>query len=438
MQLFSYSVFVLAIFSQQICAENVTFVPQAIKINVADLPAPNANESASKSARTIPIPADPRLFVPDGFSVKLYMANLTGPRYLIYAPDGNILVTEPRANRISYLVDSDNDGYPDERFTFANATNGLNQPYGMAFINGYLYVGNRDAVRRYRYTTGSQNIEGTGEIIMTYTSNGHQTRTIVTPPSADKIYVSIGSASNVDVEELPRASIQQANLDGSNQTTFAYGLRNAVGLAFHPVTNDLYVTCQERDRIGDDLVPDYFTRVKQSDFYGWPFAYLSPNLIDPRRRLANDTSERPDLVAMTQTPDVLFQAHSSALDVRFYTGAQFPDRYRNGVFAAFHGSWNKNEATGHKIVFIPFSKDTNRPMGYYEDFVHGFLTNASLSTTFGRPVGLLVLKDGSLLFTDDANNRIYQVQYNSTSSITISRSYFLLIMLSIICISLTV
>lgn len=160
-------------------------------------------------------------------------------------------------------------------------------------------------------------IEGTGEIIMTYNSNGHRTRTVVIPPSADKIYVGIGSASNVDVEELPRASIQQTNLNGSNRTTFSHGLRNPIGLAFHPVTNDLYVACQERDRIGDDLVPDFFTRVKQDEFYGWPYAYLSPNLTDPRRGLANGTSENPALVSITKTPYVLFQAHSAVLDMLF-------------------------------------------------------------------------------------------------------------------------
>ena len=438
MQLFSYSIIALTIFSQYISAENVTFVPQAIRVNVADLPAPNANESATKRAVTIPIPENPRIFVPNGFSVKVYTANLTAPRYLIYTPNGDILVAESRFNRISYLVDSDNDGYPDQRYTFANATNGLNQPFGIVFINNYVYIANSDAVRRYPYTSGNRNIEGTGEIIMTYNSTGHWTRTIVTPPSADKIYVSIGSASNVDAEASPRASIQQANLDGSNQTTFASGLRNVIGLTFHPVTNDLYAACQERDRIGDDLVPDYFTRVQQDDFYGWPYAYLSSKLTDPRRCFANGTSENPDLVAKTKTPDVLFQAHSAVLDARFYTGKQFPDRYRNGVFAAFHGSWNKNEATGHKIVFIPFDKNTNQPLGHYEDFVHGFLVNASASTTFGRPVGLLVLKDGSLLFTDDVNNRIYQVQYNTANLLTITPSYFVLIMFSIISIILTV
>jgi glucose/arabinose dehydrogenase len=303
----------------------------------------------------------------------------------------------------------------------------------MVFVNGFFYVGNRDAVRRYPWMNGSRNIESTGEVVMNYTSNGHWTRTVIIPPSSNKIYVGIGSASNVEVEGLPRASIQQANLDGTNQTTFAYGLRNPIGLAFHPVTNDLYVACQERDRIGDDLVPDFFTRVEQDQFYGWPYAYLSPNLTDPRRRLENGTSERPDLVSITETPDVLFQAHSAVLDMLFYTGKQFPDRYRNGAFAAFHGSWNKNEGTGHKIVFIPFDKSTNRPMGYYEDFVYGFLLDPSGPTTFGRPVGLLVLKDGSLLFSDDANHRLYQVQYNQRSSSSSNQSYFISIMLFIIC-----
>ena len=226
--------------------------------------------------------------------------------------------------------------------------------------------------------------------------------------------------------------IQQANIDGSNQTTFAYGLRNSIGLAFHPVTNDLYVACQERDLIGDDLVPDFFTRVRQDEFYGWPYAYLSSNLTDPRRRFENGTSERPDLVSITQTPDVLFQAHSAVLDMRFYTGTQFPDRYKNGAFAAFHGSWNKHEGTGYKIIFMPFNKDTNRPVGYYEDFVYGFLTDPSGPYTFGRPVGLLVLKDGSLLFSEDGNNRLYQVQYKQTTS-SGQQNYFISMLLITVC-----
>ena len=438
MELFIYLSFIYVVSFQQIHAENVTFVPQSIRLTTADLPAPNANESVRKTARIIPVPSDARLFVPDGFSVKVYMTNLTSPRYLIYTPSGDILVSESSAHRISCLVDTDNDGYPDQRITFADASNGLDRPYGMAFINNFFYVGSRDTLRRYPWVTGSRSIEGTGEIIMTYNSSGHWTRTVVTPPSADKIYVSIGSLSNVNVEDLPRASIQQANLNGTNRTTYAYGLRNPIGLAFHPITNDLYVACQERDLIGDNLVPDYFTRVRQNEFYGWPYAYLSSNLTDPRRRLENGTSERPDLVALTQTPDVLFQAHSAVLDMRFYTGTQFPDRYRNGAFAAFHGSWNKNEGTGYKLIFIPFDKDSNRPMGYYEDFVYGFLTNPAGPDTFGRPVGLLVLKDGSLLFSEDGNNRLYQVQYNKNNSNRNTLSDFSFTMLMVFCAIFTI
>jgi glucose/arabinose dehydrogenase len=425
-----FSSFVLLLFLllillviHQTNSTNITFIPQPISITVADLPPPYATSSASKSAHVIPAPADPQLYVPEGFTVKLFMTGLISPRYLIYTPSQDILVSEPDMNRISCLVDTNNDSYPDQRLTFADASNGLNSPFGMAFDNGYVYVGNKNATRRYLWTSGSRNITGTGEVVMTYADNGHVTRTVVISPTGDQMFVSIGSATNVDIESLPRASVQQANLDGTNQTTYAYGLRNPVGLAFHPITHDFYVACQERDDLGDDLVPDYFTRIQQNDFYGWPYAYLSSNLTDPRHCLANGTSVRPDLVAMTKTPDVLFQAHSAVLDMRFYTSDQFPNRYQNGAFAAFHGSWNKNNGTGYKIIFIPFDSSTNRPMGYYEDFVYGFLTNPSGPDTFGRPVGLLVLNDGSLLFSEDGNDCIYLVQYaQSSSNTTITRN----------------
>ncbi|CAF3923396.1 unnamed protein product [Rotaria magnacalcarata] len=395
-----FSLLILLLFHQNNCT-NITFIPQPIKITVADLPQPYASSSVSKVSRIISVPTDPQFYVPDGFIVKLYMSELVAPRYLIYTPTDDILVSESSANRISCLIDNDHDGYPDQRLTFADASNGLNYPFGMAFIDGYFYVANRDAVRRYSWSSESRQITGRGDVVMTYNQNGHATRTIIVSPKNDGIFVTIGSASNVDVESLPRASVQQAYIDGSNQTTFTYGLRNTVGLAFHPITNDLYVTCQERDELGDDLVPDYFTRIQEHGFYGWPFAYMSSNLTDPRRRLSNGTSERPDLVSLTQTPDILFQAHSAVLDMRFYTGNQFPSRYKNGAFAAFHGSWNRNNGTGYKIVFIPFNSNTYRPIGYYEDFVYGFLTNPSGPDTFGRPVGILVMKDGSLLFSDD-------------------------------------
>ncbi|UJR26551.1 hypothetical protein I4U23_007874 [Adineta vaga] len=431
MQVFMYFYVIFIICFKQIHTRNVTFVPQAIKITVNNLPLPNANESANKNAIVIPIPTDPELLVPTGFSVKPYFQDLIQPRTLIYTPSGDIIVAESSIDRISCLIDTDNDGYPDQRMTFANASNNLSRPYGMAFLNNFFYVGNRDALRRYSWTTGSRKIEGTGDVIMTYARTGHWTRSLVLTRSLNELLVGIGSGSNVNIEDSPRASIQQANLDGRNQRTFADGLRNPTALAYHPVTNDLYVACQERDLLGDDLVPDFFTRVQENQFFGWPYAYLSSTLIDPRRRFPNGTSERPDLVSKTQTPDVLFQAHSAVLDMLFYNGSQFPDRYRNGAFAALHGSWNKNEGTGYKIVFIPFNKDTNRPMGYYEDFVYGFLTEPSGPKTFGRPVGLLVLKDGSLLFSEDGNNRLYQVQYDRATGN--GNKYFISMMLFAIC-----
>ena len=396
---------------ERISTENVTFTPKSIHIQISDLPSPYATKSVSRKPKITSVPTNPRLFVPDGFSIKLLMSNLISPRYLIYTPTDDILVSEPRANRISCLVDTNNDGYPDKRTTFADESNGLNKPYGMTFAQGYFYVGNADGIRRYSWIRGSCRIGGKGELIFPTDEAGHWTRTIILSPVTDQLFVSIGSESNVNIEELPRASIQQMNLDGTNRSTFAFGLRNPIGLAFHPLTNDLYVSTQERDLIGDDLVPDYFTRVQQDEFYGWPYAYLHSNLTDPRRRFLNGTSERPDLVLQTKTPDVLFQAHSAVLDMCFYTGEQFPPRYRNGAFAAFHGSWNKHQGTGYKVVFIPFNNQTNHPIGSYEDFIHGFLIDPLGPVTFGRPVGLLILNDGSLIFTDDGNNRIYHVEY---------------------------
>ena len=199
------------------------------------------------------------------------------------------------------------------------------------------------------------------------------------------------------------------NLDGSDRSTYGYGLRNPVGLDFHPVTGKLYTTVNERDLLGDDLVPDYLTQVEPGGFYGWPYAYLAPNLLDPRR-IRGNKSERPDLAAKTITPDVLFQAHSAALGIQFYDHQEFPQKYHNGAFVAFRGSWNRDRGTGYKIVFVPFSQD-HQPLGYYEDFLTGFLVNPDGPDTFARPVGLLILPDGSLLLAEDGNGRIYRISY---------------------------
>ena len=389
-----------------------TLTPQPIRITLESLPKPFATSSASKSPRVVSIPENPSLRVPTGFQVNVFAEGLDRPRWLALTPSGDILVTETRQNRILLLRDTNSDGVADLDKTFASSQNGLNIPFGMAFSGGYFFLGNHNAVRRYPYTQGQAQITGKGEKIADLPGGGyrqHWTRNVIVSPDGQKLYVSIGSRSNVDSEPLPRASVQVMNLDGSNQQTFAYGLRNPVGLDFHPLTGSLYTTVNERDRLGDDLVPDYLTRIRQGEFYGWPYTYLTPNLLDPRQ-VRQGKSRNPQLAVQTKTPDVLFRSHSAALGLQFYDGQTFPERYRHGAFVAFRGSWNRNRGTGYKVVFVPFDSN-GRPQGDYEDFLTGFLIDPSVPTTWGRPVGLLVLPDGSLLITEEANGRIYRVQY---------------------------
>ena len=395
--------------SAQIPTRSLTSEP--IKIFLGDLPAPYASDSASQPPNVVAPPADARLNVPAGFTVNLFAEGLNNPRWLALTPDGDVLVTETRQNRIQRLVDADDNGVAETKETFATARNGLNIPFGMAFAEGSFFLGNTDEVVRFPWTAGQTALAGRGDRIATLPGGGynqHWTRNVVVSPEGDRLYVSIGSQSNASEEPSPRASVQTMDLDGGNARTFASGLRNPVGLDFNPVTGDLYATVNERDGLGDDLVPDYFTRLQSGDFFGWPYAYLSPKNLDPRQ-VVNGVSKAPDLVEKMRSPDVLFQAHSAALGLQFYDGNTFPARYQNGAFVAFRGSWNRSAGTGYKVVFIPF--ENGRPTGSYEDFLTGFLSDPSVPTTWGRPVGLLALPDGSLLLTDEANNRIYRIQY---------------------------
>jgi glucose/arabinose dehydrogenase len=382
--------------------------PTPINITVDSLPAPFQTPSTAKPAQVIPIPENPVLQVPSGFQVNVFAAGLNSPRWLGVTPTGDVLVTETPENRIRLLKDTNGDGVADIRTSFAGPENGLNQPFGMAFAGNYFYVGNTNAVVRFPYTNGQLQITGTGEKIADLPTGGHWTRNLAVSPDGQKLYVAIGSISNVSPEPLPRASVLVMNLDGSNPQTFASGLRNPTGLDFNPITGKLYTVVNERDGLGDDLVPDFLTGLSAGEFYGWPYAYLAPNRLDPRRTV-NGISERPDLAASTRTPDVLFQAHSAPLGLQFYDGQTFPQPYRNGAFVAFRGSWNRNQGTGYKIVFAPFGAD-GRPVGSYQDFLTGFLTNPAGPTTWGRPVSLQTLSDGSLLFTEESNNRIYRIQ----------------------------
>ncbi|MBE9032513.1 sorbosone dehydrogenase family protein [filamentous cyanobacterium LEGE 11480] len=392
-----------------------TFKPQKIAVTLKQLPKPYATKSVAKPSRIIPVPDYPQLKTPPGFSINVFAEGLDGPRWLALTPNGEVLVTETRQNRIRLLADQDQNGVADFNRVFASANNGLNIPFGMAFARGAFFLGNTAEVRRYNYSKNQQQLIGTGEKITDLPGGGynqHWTRNVIADAKGEKLYVSVGSKSNANEEDLPRASVQVMNLDGSDRQTFASGLRNPVGLAIQPETGDLYTTVNERDGLGDDLVPDYFTRIRQDEFYGWPYTYITPSLLDPRHT-QDGRSRRPELAAKTRTPDVLFQSHSAALGVQFYTENRFPEKYRNGAFVAFRGSWNRDQGTGYKIVFIPFNQESKRPLGYYEDFVTGFLNDPAGPTTWGRPVGLLVLPDGSLLFTEEANGRIYRVAYTA-------------------------
>jgi glucose/arabinose dehydrogenase len=329
-------------------------------------------------------------------------------------PEGDVLAVESRGNRIVRLRDADKDGVAEIREVFADESNGLNLPFGMAFTDTHFYVGNTNGVRRYPYSRGQGRLTGKGSEVTSLPGlgyNQHWTRNVRVAPDGKRLFVTVGSESNVSVEESPRASVLVMQLDGSGRQVYASGLRNPVGLDFHPRTGEPYVTVNERDGLGDDLVPDYLTRIQQGAFYGWPYAYLAPKNVDPRRT-KDGRSEKPELAAKTITPDVLFPAHSAALGLVFYRGTAFPERYRGGAFVAFRGSWNRSEGTGYKIAFVPFDAQ-GRPAGSFEDFLTGFLLDPTGPKVWGRPVGLLELPDGSLLLTDDGNGRIYRIAFTA-------------------------
>jgi len=387
------------------------FTPEPIQVKLADLPAPDEKESVTKRPDVVGVPAEAVLHAPEGFTVELYADKVPHARWLALTPDGDVLLACSNDERIALLRDTDGDGKPDKNETFADKSNGLNMPLGMAFADGHFYLGNTDAVRRYPWKSGQLKLEGEGTEITKLPGKGynqHWTRNVVVSPDGGWLYVSVGSQSNVDVEESPRAGIIRMKLDGSERTDFATGLRNPVGLAFHPATKELFTTVNERDKLGDGLVPDYLTSVKEGAFYGWPYTYLAPGNLDPRR-VKDGKSERPDLAEKTVSPDLLFESHSAALGLTFARGEMFPEKYRDGAFVAFRGSWNRNEGTGYKIVFVPF-KD-GKPAGHYEDFVKGFLTDPAGPKTWGRPVGVLAMPDGSLLFSEEGNGRLYRVTY---------------------------
>jgi glucose/arabinose dehydrogenase len=381
--------------------------PLTTTIDAKSLPAPFHTESVRRNSRVIPQPADAKLTVPKGFKVNVYAeGGFTYPRWMALAPNGDVFVADSRANSIIVLRDKNKDGVAEERYVWSDK---LAQPFGMAFHKDWFYVANTDSVVRFSYKAGQTQAAGESERIVELTAGGynqHWTRNILFSPDGKRMFVSIGSATNVSVEADPkRAAISVYDPDGKNHRIYAAGLRNPIGLSWNPKTGELWTAVNERDGLGDDLVPDYATSVKEGGFYGWPYSYIG-QIEDPRRK-----GENPELVKKSIVPDVLFTSHVAALGIQFYSGKMFPKEYQDDAFVAFHGSWNRQKLSGYKIVRIKFDNKGKLEANAYEDFVSGWLPNEHSNEVWGRPVGLLFLADGSMLITDDGAKKIWRVSY---------------------------
>jgi glucose/arabinose dehydrogenase len=406
-----------------------------VRRKITELPPPYATRSAANSPRVVAKPAAAAPKVPPGFQVELFAANLRNPRVLRVAPNGDIFVAESEPGRIRVLRAADGADKPSSDDVFAS---GLTEPFGIAFYPPgpdpqWVYIANTGSVVRYPYRSGDLKARGKPEVIVRdlaraggrAVQRGHITRDIVFSKDGRQMFVSVGSATNVgegmgkrdaaaiarwEAEhglgsawgiETDRAAVLVFDPEGGNRRIFASGLRNCVGLAVHPQSGDLWCSTNERDDLGDDLVPDFMTRVRGGAFYGWPWYYLGANE-DPRHR-----GERPDLKDKITVPDVLIQAHSASMGMVIYDGDQFPSEYAGDGFAAQHGSWNRAKRTGYKVVRVRL-KD-GEPSGEYEDFMTGFVVNDA--TVWARPVGIAVAHDGALLVSEDGNGTIWRVSY---------------------------
>jgi hypothetical protein len=400
---------------------------------IADaLPPPYATPSAGNTVRVVRPPVGAQLKVPTGFEVKEFARGLNRPRLLRAAPNGDIFVAETAAGRIRVLRPGENSATVTQNEVFAS---GLHGPFGIAFYPAdkpeWVYVGNTDSVVRFAYRDGDMKAHGAPEtIVPQLPMGGHSTRDVAFSKDGSKMFVSVGSASNdgegmgrLDPTALrkwaqdkpvgaawgsdtERADVLVFDPQGKGRRIFAAGIRNCVGLAINPATGDLWCSTNERDGLGDDLPPDYITRVREGGFYGWPWYYLGAHE-DPRH-----AGERPDLKAKVTVPDVLIQSHSASLQMMFYTGDQFPAELKGSAFAAEHGSWNRTTRTGYKIIRA-IVKD-GVPTGEYEDFVTGFVIDDT--SVWGRPVGVVQAKDGSLVFSEDGNGTLWRVSRTSRAS----------------------
>lgn len=366
--------------------------------NKPKLPPPFATPSSTNRPKVIAKPEGARLAVPAGFTVEEYAGDFQRPRMMILGPSNELLVTDSvRDEGAVYVFDKNK-----KRTTLIQNLNG---PYGMAFWKDYLYVAEITSVKRYKYDKATMSV-GSGEEVVNMKDfgKGHWTRCLIFDARGEKMYLGIGSESNVSPGEDPmRAAILKFNPDGTGKELVATGTRNPTSIRFYPGTSTLIAAVQERDLLGDDLVPDYLTSIKPGGFYGWPYSYIGPNE-DPRNK-----GQKPDLVAKTIVPDLLLGAHVAVLDFNFYNGRMFPAEYRGGAFVALHGSWNRSKRVGQTVVYVPFKN--GKPSGPIQDFLSGWMLGPDKQEVWGRPVGILVMPDGSLLVTDDGGNKIWRVTY---------------------------
>lgn len=402
------------------------------RVDARNLSAPFATQSSRNNPKVVDRPPGAQLALPPGFKVEVFAKQLDAPRRMLVASNGDVLVSELRGGRISLLRAAAGGAVAASSQVFID---GLKQPFGIAFYPDaiqpkWLYIAETHRIVRVPYATGDQRARSAPEVVAELPSGqGHFTRDLIFSKDGKRMFVAVGSMSNVaetmprksaaeikawDAEhglgaawelETNRAAVLVYDMGSKQGKTFATGLRNCVSLAIEPKTQDLWCTVNERDLLGDDLVPDYSTRVKQGGFYGWPWYYLGNNE-DPRLK-----GDRPDLLGKAIVPDVLYQAHSAPLQLTFYTAtsgnAAFPADYVGDAIVAFHGSWNRNLRTGYKLVRVRMKDGI--PTGEYQDFMTGFIVDDG--NVWGRPVATAIMNDGSLLVSDDAANQIYRVSY---------------------------
>jgi glucose/arabinose dehydrogenase len=407
--LFVFLVISLFLFSlSSLAAEQAN--PRVVETGPSDkliLPPPNATRAVANPASVIPWPKEKTPTAPAGFEVSLFADDLDNPRMIYVLPNGDVLVMESlpqqSTSRIVLLRDSAKSGTPTVRQSFLRR---LNMAFGMALIGNRFYVGNTDGIVVFPYRSGDTQIKRRPEKILDLPGGGHYTRNLLADPAGKKIYVAVGSSSNIDEQRVDekdprRAAILQINPDGSGMRVFASGLRNPVGIDWEPKTHTLWTVVNERDMLGDELVPDYLTEARDGAFYGWPYSYFGQNE-DPRKK-----GQRPDLVAKAIKPDFALGSHVAALGLAFYQGKSFPERYHGGAFIGMHGSWNRSDLVGYKVAFVPFQN--GKPSGVIEDFLTGFIANPKISQVYGRPVGVAIWTDGSLLVADDAAGKVWRV-----------------------------